>query len=328
VTYRGTSAQDPNLDVVARIQEPAAKNLGTPTSTGTLTAAAQPWQTLPPAHGSQYSYYEGTYQEDIDSNGTPDQIVTRLWIDTATKFPIHAQKQVSGGAMIEDTYFTYGVGRITSEEAPPDLFLATPPRLTDETKTVTYTGNAPQGNQTDVETGASYTPYYLGAAPALASGSFCLMTADIVKEGALPADQDEVPPDADGPFNLNGPITYNRAIYERLAPGAVCAPGVGRYDTPPLTVQSMASTSAYAAAIREQYQETAQYVEAVPSDEDFLRSGVRPSLLGLTPVVAYIIKLDDETSGALIETNGTTLVVTGPFDKTSIQDVVAQLVAR
>jgi hypothetical protein len=328
VIYRGTNADDPNLDSVAQLQEAAASNLGAPTSTGAITGAAQPWQTLPPAHGGLYSYYESTYQEDVNSDGTNEQIIGRLWIDATTKFPIRMQSQISGGAVTDDRYFNYARGRATSSEVPPDLFLASPPRLVDESKTVTFTGNATQGPQTDAETSASFTSYYLGAAPSLGAGTFCLTTADVVKEGALPPDPNEIPPDPEGSGNLNGPITYTRAMYDAQATGATCSPGTGQLDTPPLSVQSIAGSSSYAAAIRDQFQETAQYIETMPTDEDYFRSGVRSTVLGMTPIVAYIIKVDDQLSSAQMDINGTSVVITGPFDKNNVDQIISQLRTR
>ena len=326
-TYTGAEEEDERLDLVADMLVPANTELGAPRSRGPLVDVMFRWQRPPPAHGASYELYEIEESGDADGDGNPDEVTRRFWVDERTKLPVREAVVVSTETVAE-TYYVYDRGRLEVGEVPVDFFDLPRPAKVDEEKTVKFKGNDPVGPTGDQQTNSVFRPYYLGPSPALLGHDLCLATSNTVRQGALASDPDEADLDEDGSIDLNGPITYVTAHYNTVSAASACFPGIGEFTEPAFTVRSMAKSSSYAQAFHDQYEQTGTAIELDPTDEDYLRSGRVSVALGPQPSTAYILRIDDENSGALIVYDETTVEIVGPFDKESVDDVAAQLTPR
>lgn len=144
--YKGTSVNDPRLDAIATILDPANTSLGTPTQTGPIASALQPWQTAPPAHGTTYAMYETNDPNTTD--GASDQETQRLYIDQATQMPLR-QTTISSNQTETDVYYSYDRQRLTTSQVPSDEFAVPAPANTSSSSSTDYatdTQPAPQGD--------------------------------------------------------------------------------------------------------------------------------------------------------------------------------------
>jgi hypothetical protein len=118
-TDTGTSHNDPRLRDDTELLAPANTDLGTPTATGPIEQALQPWQVAPPAHGATYELYTTT--DPAEEDGQSADTVQRLWIDSATRMPLRVQV-TEGGQTASDTYYAYDRNRLTTSQVPSDEF--------------------------------------------------------------------------------------------------------------------------------------------------------------------------------------------------------------
>ena len=123
-TLTGTSAADPRMADDSELLFPANTPLGSVTSSGAINDALQPWQTPPPAHGSQYDLYATSDPAIVDGVSTSE--VHRLWVDRATKLPLR-DATFAGSSVDHDVYYTYTRSRQTVSELPSDEFAVPPP---------------------------------------------------------------------------------------------------------------------------------------------------------------------------------------------------------
>ena len=226
--------------------------------------------------------------------------------------------------------WSYGRSRQTDGEVPADYFRQPEPQSKGMEKNETQDGRARQGTVTDRETGRSYSPYFLGNEAAVTAGAFCFAGSRTVvhdavpSEPGLPADPD-LPADDVADPRTQAVMTDISAYYEPLADGATCATtGTPRIFSPALTVISMASGSAQAQQWRETYVEEGTAVQTDATSNELEIAGIQPVVIGLTPSTAYVLQADGRTS-ALLEVNGTTLIIQGPYTKTELIDIAQQL---
>jgi hypothetical protein len=334
--YRGTSETDQRLPTIAGTLEPAGYT-NAPTSSGPILSAAAPWQHLPPAHGDTYQLFEFSETERVDepadgpSGETPGQqtitITNQTWVDATTKLPIKTIATTSDGQTYLQLFWTYGVDRKAAADYPSDFFLVARPQNVGQEKTVTYTGNDSVGPQQDRETSTSFTPYYLGASPALGAQTFCLATSSRGTLDESGPDSITTPEPGLGP-DAFGPITSVDTAYNDLPSGASCAAGNGPLDAPSLEVHTAASASTVAGTWRAAYQREGTAIQANPLDPDFLNAGVASVMFGADAATVYVIPFHDGRSGALLERSGTTIVLTGPFTKNNVSQLLNSLQPR
>jgi len=86
----------------------------------------------------------------------------------------------------------------------------------------------------------------------------------------------------------------------------------------------MVTGSAQAELWRETYVEQGTAVQADVTSDELHVAGVQPVFVGTMPSTAYVLQADGRTS-ALLEVNGTTLILQGPFTKNELLDVARQL---
>lgn len=128
-----TSHDDPRMRDDSELLAPANSSLGTPTAVGPIDDALQLWQRPPPAHGTTYSLYTTTTQTVTDENAEDE--VTKLWLDSGTKMPLHKQTS-SGGTVESDVYYVYDRSRLHGTEVPGDFFSASAPANVGQTSTI------------------------------------------------------------------------------------------------------------------------------------------------------------------------------------------------
>jgi hypothetical protein len=334
--YWSDDPQDDRLAIPASILSPVNDDLGSPTDRGPIGNAVASWQTLPPAYGSEYLKYE--YTESVD--GTPDggagddanedarDARRELWLDSATLMPLHERlTEISSGDVLEEMYYSYDPTRQTVGQLPADFFTPAKPSSVSSDKDVHFTTADKSSPQTDTETHQSFHAYSLGLAPTVAGSTFCLDTADVahLHEDVQSDDPITVNAPEAGPGSPWAPdLTWIGAYYRPLTSGT-CATSADDQQPIELGVRSIAKDSSYAAAFREVYMNSGERVAGDPTDPDFAFAGVQPVLLATEPVTAYVMRLDEQMMGAYLERGATALVLTGPFDKSTLPAVVALL---
>ena len=333
---RGTSADDPSLSPVTEMTEEIG-NTATPAATGPLTDALQPWQARPPAAGTEYLMYEATetdeeeYVSEIDDGEEvtePITVTVRVWVDALTRLPLKTTATNQRGETIFEDYWTYEVGRQERTHYSADFFRVPTPAAVSKQTEVYMRGIQAVGPITDRERNSSFTSYYAGTAPAFLSGSFCLGGTDIVYFTPNPSltipDPDPTLPPAP-PYATETMVASN---YTLLQPGEVCVPGDQNPETPDFEVVSHHRLSTAAQAWKDVYFGEANAVDTDPLDEDFAATGTHQVLFNGVHVPAYVLRLDDTRSTALLETGDTSIIVKGDFNRANLQTVVAQLVPR
>jgi hypothetical protein len=173
-------------------------------------------------------------------------------------------------------------------------------------------------------------PLPISATPetAFTGGSFCLASIDVVHmtTGLAPASaiiDPELP--AGDPYASE---TFIDSTYRSVGSSLECAPGATPVSTPPLEVISYASGSTAARAWRAAYQRAGDAIRLDALDPDWSRSGVTTVTIGATPTTAYVLATDDTRSSALLDVGGTTVLLSGPFDRTTLEPVVSQLIQQ
>jgi hypothetical protein len=347
--YRSSVLNDDRLsDVVDMTEAVRFPSTRQPVAIGPLNSALAVWQRPPPAHGSQYQQYDFTETVDTsaphDSDGLPDQapvmehLTFHLWVDATTKLALKLEVNGDAGWHSGPVYFNYAVGRMTTNDVPAAFFSVAKPTLLDQDKSVDFTGTQPIGQRTDEETLTTFAAYSLGLQPTIGGRQFCLDTglrerlvepgSDTITDPTVNVDDEFPGQTIDGPPGPLGPMTRSGfAYYEPASPG-VCVPGQGPLDNPPLEVHSAASSSSTAASWRTVYRETGEQIALDPLHEDYLTSGPAAVLFGGLPTIAYVVRTGDDEFGALVEGNGTAVIVRGPFDRLGVAQVISQLVPQ
>ncbi len=321
---RGSSTADPALQRVASILSGSPAPGQAPAATGAIESAAAPWQHLPPAHGTQFERYDVNVSTD-DGGAYPLQV----WLDATTKMPIKSSATPATGQ--EWRYFDYEVGRLITSEVPSDFFSAPRPASVDgETHERHYGGTAP-GPQRESEGDLPFTPYWAGFTPTVA-GSLCLASIDRLDFSRAGDSTEITEPDAavdlETPGTQEPPrSTFTDATYYPVANAAGCVAGAGEAESPELEVVSLATASTSGRQWTEAYQDAGETVQLDPLNPDFARAGIVPVNFG-SPSQAYVVVYDDERASALVAQGDTTVIVTGRFDKSTVQTVLNQVVPR
>ncbi|MBA3328074.1 MAG: Ig-like domain-containing protein, partial [Solirubrobacterales bacterium] len=340
--YRGATESDPRLQEIGELNQMASDTAGKqPVAQGPLSDVVQAWQNKPPAHGSTYVAYESRHTVDTTTGvDTPEgeeelpggeQVTVRLWLDENTKLPVREIATISTGEEMSRRYWTYELNRLEDAEVPADFFRTPRPAMVEQDKEVDYRGDDALGPQTEPETGRSYQPYALGKTPIVKGLPYCLATGSVetLREPGTDSITNSSGELAPGP---SGAVMQRATAYYNVLPAdAVCGGGLGSLSDPSLVVRSTEKESSLAQAWKSAYIEIGEVAQTNPLHTDFLRSGPVPllPLLNLEGTsTAYVITIDDETSGVYIEKGNTAIVITGAFDKTNVNDIATALEAQ
>ncbi len=334
---------DPNLNQPSELLQSVEDSQTTPVmGTGAISDALVPWQIPPPSHGSTYeihqtdveSQYSSPDQSGSDGHPTSDgetssshqtDTVMQLWLDRATKLPL---KEVSMNNTTNSStvrYWTYDKLRTTRAQQSGDFFAVGAPSAnqSDYDQRQTETGNAPQGQQTDRQTRAAFTPYFLGPQPTISSNLLCLAKSSTFTdtEGASSISA-PVAANGDSQFNL-GQMTDSISDYQIMLPGVPCTPGNELVDTPDYEVIAMAQGSGQAQELRDGFQAQGTAIAMDPLSVDAATNGIQPITVGTpqSPSIAYVIPTDNGESAALFDYGATTIKVVGPFSKSDVQQI-------
>lgn len=313
--YRGAKEYDRRVNEIAEILEPTDYKEDNAGGRGPIESAAQPFQALPPAHGTEYLRFEGTDRV----NGV--EIIDETWIDQRTHFPIKQVGRDRDGNIAYQMFWTYSTDRLELTQVPSDHFHVARPDKVDTEKRVEYGGSRHRDKKQDEETLADFQPLSLGLLPKIGASSFCLATTSDVYYSAVGAHVATAP----GSTVAVDKTTTADAIYNSVGPLELCIPGEDTFGNPPLVVSTAAKGSAMAKIWRDSYKSEANRVESDPNDADHPVAGLAQVALLGEPTTAYLIRMDAKTSGALMETQNETLIVMGPFDKSTIQQVAGQI---
>jgi len=338
-TYTGGSVDDPRLEQIAEILQPADALPGVPTQTGRLADVLQAWQVPPPAHGDGYAMYEETHHAD-ESDASSPSATTRTWVETKTQMPVKTELVDDAQASVLSThYWTYSPGRLDQNEVAPDFFQVGRPEHVSYEKHVSMAADgstSPEGSALrqsrtaatqssppmplDQETGAIFRPFSLGSTPTVGAGTLCLAGRNVTRDNdSAPSTIPTTPADPEASGRDLRLFTTAEAYYNLLPAVALgsCIPGRGILNTPDLEVISMARNSSQAAAQRDAYM-TAGTPITLPGP-----SLGGPNPLGLTdplgPTVAYALpETGADGTSVLLDTLDTTVLITGRFSKDEV----------
>ena len=340
--YRGATENDERLQQVGELNQMAVDTAGKQAvARGPLSDVMQPWQNAPPAHGSTYAAYEA--QHTIDTTTGVDgaeneqeqvgseQVTVRLWMDEGTQMPVREIATTSTGEQMSLRYWTYERSRLGDADVPADFFRSARPAQVEQDKEVDYRGDDALGLQTEPETGRTYQPYALGNTPLVKGLLYCLATNSVetLRESgpdSITSTTGELAPGPLAPASQRATANYNL-----LPLGAVCDAGAGSLSDPALVVRSTERGSSLAQAWKSAYVEIGEAAQANPLHTDLLRVGALPFVLLTEPSIsdtAYVITISEESSGVYLEKGNTAIVVTGAFDKTTINDLANALEAQ
>jgi hypothetical protein len=331
---RGASLEDPNIDQIAELLDPAAlADAGrAPVATGPLGNVLGSWQVPPPGHGSTYEAYEVSSQVPF-SSGSYDQatgefgdgvgfttMTLRVWVDAATRMPIR-QTLTRDGTTTSD-YWTYDPAVARPSDYPSDFFLVAPPAQTALSQSVQYRGDEPPGQVHDQQTETTFAPYTLGDRQTVAGRELCLITTLTFRQSERMQDDVATPADHD----LSS-LTRVDALYAPRPKSGTCRRGTGAIEDAVLTVASVARNSGVAAAYRDSILPRAQALTAPPTPPAGLEFGDFP-LFERAQNSAYTAPTDDGGRLALAEIGGTTVLVNGSFAAGDAANLLRDLEGR
>jgi hypothetical protein len=143
---------------------------------------------------------------------------------------------------------------------------------------------------------------------------------EIVEGGEL---EEELVPDP------SGPETAVVADYVEVSGASECDPGHEDGETD-LSLISEASTSSSAEASRDAYIDPATTIENDPTHPDYARAGVRTDTILGTERTSYVVPVNDDETSAVITpaSENTTILITGDFDKATVDDIASELELR
>lgn len=308
-----------------------------------MLSATEPWQTLPPAHGSVYSRFdivgsrsagaspEEKSAEEVFPPDSDEATTLQVFLDKQTGLPFMLRWVSSSGAPLDQTYWTYERARKTASDYPADFLVAPQPSNQSGMRTETRVkGSGAMGPVTDDETQSSFRPWYLGSAIDLAGiGPMCLRQNITVTHGRMQTvGETDTPdgasdPDVEPALRSAAIETLAQASYV-LAPGlAKCSDGdfLGTGDAWSLDIVTMNRDSSNARTWRSAFEQDARASEVAVDDPDALSQGLQPFTFGGASGTAFVVP-SREGSSALVEVGATTIIVTGPFTKSSLQSVL------
>lgn len=329
-------ADDPDLQNVSQLLAPAREQR-VPVETGDLVSIARPWQILPPAHGGQFQRFDFTEQRDESEPVEPDggqsgstrTVTQRLYVDAATKMPVRQIELDADGQVSDETFWTYDLDRKETASYPAEFFAVAEPATPNERTEVQQQRTRPMSSAQDRETNSSFSPAFFGSSMALLGvGTFCLARNDINIVVPNPADNDEVPVGEEDP-GIPEAVAYAKdtfvtAAYHLSADTGSCRAGLRPSDVT-FTVTTYARSSANAGSWRAVFEQDGSALPLAPQSPWILQEGLLPVTINLQPTLAYLVPGVANNTSALMDVGDATIIVTGPFDSTTLASVANQL---
>lgn len=342
---------DPNIE---RVGEMADGPSGNKTGEGGIVAIAEEWQTLPPAHSSEYEVYEGSSA----SEKWGELLTRKEYVDKATKLPIHTRVTDADGYVVEDYRWTYDRSRKGVSEYPPAHFKVERPSTVTGDQEIQARATATPGLITDTETNSTFRSVYAGDAPALGALRMCLAGSALVRDhdsnlgdtflsadprGAsdpplqeapevapFPPDPPDEPPIPGNTVDLEadpyGPMTWVDTAYRELNPGEACLPGSTKLpDDSPLSIRTLRRTGSLAFSARREHTQVGEAVALDPTHDDFAFSGTLPVVALGAPNTAYLVRTGENESSALLDTGDVTVILSGNFTKAQLPTLASAL---
>lgn len=217
---------------------------------------------------------------------------------------------------------TIGSATLTTEHPADFFYIAEPERHDMRGEADYYARPMSMGPVEDMQTGQSFTPYSLGPELDLDGLNLCL-NRGLVFRHSEPDQPDADPPedDSEGSQRDLSFLTRVQINYVDLS-GALCGESLSIAPSSLITVRSFASESEFAAAARDEVK--SPVIAAADSGEpgsrlvDFNLGGSR---------TAYVAANGDGTSVALVDIDGTTVLITGAFVGDTVRPVLESLEA-
>lgn len=343
--HRSNDPDDDRLNVVAQAIAIARQASGEPAASGPIIDVLGPWQSPPPGRGTRYLRYDAETtmtsavaeddanedppeEEDFDESNNPgldERIQLQTFVDATTRLPVKERLVFEDGTS-QDVYWTYDLDRLEPNQVPSDFFRVGKPNEPEAEESVEYTGGDAMGSTTDRQTGQAFKSYSLGPASSVLSlGDLCLASGIrfVQYERSFSALEDF---DDEALTRDLTHITQVQAGYNMLPTGGTCAVGLGSLESPSLEILNYHKDSNMAAELREQLTEIATLVAVDPQDGDYLRSRPQPiTFQDAAPTVAQVVVVDDDETSALFDIGETTVQITGTFDMSQLNDIVANL---
>ena len=328
-------ADDSDLRNVSQLLAPGREQR-TVVETGDLVSIARPWQILPPAHGAQFQRFDFTEQRDETEpvepdggqSGTTRTVRQRLYVDSATRMPVRQLELGADGQVADETFWTYDVDRKEASGYPADFFAVAEPATPNERVEVqqqrTRTISSPQ----DRETNASFTPAFFGPSMDLPGlGTFCLARNDMNVVTPNPVGGEQVPVGEEDP-EIPDAVAYARDTFVtaayHLKVGDICRPGLRAGDVA-FTVTTLARDSTNARSWREVFEQDGSALPLDPQSPWLLQEGLLPLVLNLQATIAYLVPGVADNTSALMDVGDATILLTGPFNSTTLAVVANQL---
>jgi hypothetical protein len=308
----GTSASDSRLPRISEFLRSSGRDYPL-VATDTPEAALAPWQQRPPGSADSYERHVLTVAG----------VTQTVWIDSATKLPVRYRTQYLDGTE-DNGYVAFDLGRVRSDELPPDYFTVSAPPSASSRKSQTLFGSAAVGVLSDPDTGSSFVSYYLGDAASLVGKSYCLLTSDTISASFDASDAGT----SFGGESADpaGPSLVGNAYYKN----GTCSLGVGAGapSASNLLVASTASTSRTSQAWRKYFVAAAQEIQSDVTDSRYPRGGVVTVTAGGQLTSAYVVPLDAARLGFLVQIGTVTVQVLGDFAKTDVSNIASLLRAH
>lgn len=326
LVYRGSSQADPDLPrPIKLLERPETEETGS----GPIGEAVEPWQVLPPVHGTRFMRFDDVTDQKF-AGDPPESVQVRrsVWIDEATGFPLKTEGvSLLDGSVLWRYYWTYEKARAERAELPPDHFAVGRPPGTGRDERATLFGDAPLGPQIADASGASFTPYALGDRALVGTTEACLSLGAVVSfESHYPPDEAGGDPEAPAE-SPTADETYSEIDYLPASSAGCDESGLGNAE-PMLSVQTFPAESGAASEWRSTYMEHADDVQANPTDPTYFRAGVVDVFSSGVHQKAYLITIDEERSSVLLEVGESTLIITGEFGRAEVPALVEQLEPR
>lgn len=328
-------ADDPDLQNVSQLLAPG-RDSRAPAETGDLVSIARPWQILPPAHGSQFQRFDFVEQRDESEPAEPDggqsgatrAVKQRLYVDATTKMPVRQVELDSAGQTADETFWTYDLDRKESSSYPADFFAVSEPATPNERVEVQQQRTRSMSSAQDRETSSSFQPSFLGSTMIMPGvGTFCLARNDLNIVTPNTADGDTVPVGEEDP-DIPDAVAYAKDTFVtaayHLSLDATCRPGLIPSDVA-LTVTTLARESTNAASWRAVFEEDGSALPLDPQSPWLLQQGLLPVTVNLQPTIAYLVPGVAENTSALMDVGDATIIVTGPFNTSTLTLIASQL---
>jgi hypothetical protein len=292
--------------------------------TGPIADVMEPWQTPPPAHGTNYSLYERTGPYGSDGDTDPTTVTVRTWVDETTKLPIRESIYQPGGDEIDPrVVYSYDSKRMTSTDVPADFFrIGAPASVGLREETARTTASQPVGPVTDADTGTTIVPYAVNQLLSLGLGILGRAETEVTteREGArtatTPVEADLDSADQPSP-GTDAPQTTVASYYDVLS-GVID-------DQTELSIISFAKTSNAARIWRDTYHDQAAAVEADASDPDHAIAGLLSFAVNGSESTASVVKVSNGRLSAFLDIGNTSILIDGLLTKAELLLVIANL---